>query len=68
MTCKGKERYKTYADGLTALFEKVERPELGGCYECPYCGDWHISSRQFTVAKYRGRGKTRRGVVNSKAS
>ena len=62
----GKVPFATYADALAKLTE-LDRdglaPLLGSVYTCPYCGEFHITSRRFTIRKPRGRGKQRRGIV-----
>jgi hypothetical protein len=55
----GKRSYPTLADALDALEAVVERPELGSCYQCLRCGQWHISKRRFTLVRAKGRGKRR---------
>jgi hypothetical protein len=35
----------------------------GSAYTCPRCSMFHISSRQFTVWRKKGRGKSRRNLV-----
>jgi hypothetical protein len=67
----GKVRYRSYGAALEALNRLIERgivdPLKGGgtIYQCTQCGGgaYHISKRQCTVSKTRGRGRSRRGVV-----
>lgn len=64
----GKRSYTTYAAALAALVrldgDDLLRGPVGSVYQCTRCeGGWHISSRKFTLAKRRGRGKSRRGFV-----
>jgi hypothetical protein len=73
-----KVRYLTYGKALAAL-DKVQdlakpvdavtglRPLTGSVYSCDACASFHVSSRKFTLAKKRGRGKSRRGLVRKTA-
>jgi hypothetical protein len=64
MKAKCKKPYPTYAAALKAMFELLERPELGSVYPCERCeGAYHIGSRRFTLIKPRGRGGARRRLV-----
>jgi hypothetical protein len=69
-----KRRYSTYGEALSVLDRRLDREGqnsdpfgmrslIGSVYSCDYCSGWHVSSRKFTVAKPKGRGKRRRGVV-----
>jgi hypothetical protein len=67
-----KKTYFTYGEALAVLdtlapacLDAVTglRNLIGSVYSCDSCGGWHVSSRKFTIAKRRGRGKRRRGVV-----
>jgi hypothetical protein len=63
-----KRRYATYAEALSVLDSRLDavtglRSLIGSVYACDYCSGWHVSSRKFTIAKPKGRGKKRRGVV-----
>src|SRR5918998_1111146 len=58
-----KRPYESYEEALSAMFELLERPELGSVYECEPCGSYHISSRRFTLIKSRGRGGAQRRLV-----
>jgi len=59
-----KKPYQTYREALAAMFELLERPELGSVYPCDRReGAYHISSRRFTLIKPRGRGGARRRLV-----
>jgi hypothetical protein len=40
-------------------------PMRGSIYTCTSCEAWHISSRRFVVARQKGRGKRRRGIVDN---
>jgi hypothetical protein len=62
----GKRGYPSYGEALEALIELEERsprPGIGSVCQCSRCEAWHISSRKFTLAKKRGRGKSRRGLL-----
>ena len=63
----GKRSHTTYGDALAALVrlddDDLLRGPVGSVYRCPRCDAWHISSRKFTLAKKRGRGKSRRKFV-----
>jgi hypothetical protein len=63
----GKRGYETYADALAALVALEAsgqmRGPFGAVYTCPQCALFHISSRRFTIAKRKGRGKSRRSLV-----
>jgi hypothetical protein len=62
----GKRGYSDYGSALDALIELEQRSGqdfLGSCYQCSKCGAWYISKRRFTIQKRRGRGKSRRGVL-----
>jgi hypothetical protein len=65
--CRGKRRFETYSDALTVLIDLEAsgqmRGPFGTVYTCPQCEMFHISSRRFTMAKRKGRGKTRRTLV-----
>ena len=66
----GKRSFERYGDALAALVDVDHRQgrERGSVYECPECEAWHTTKRLFTVAKSRGRGKRRRGVVHPKGA
>jgi hypothetical protein len=62
----GKYGFAFYGDALMALIavdRSKGRSNRGSVYECPTCDQWHVSKRLFTVAKSRGRGRKRRGVI-----
>ncbi len=63
----GKRSYETYGEALGALVDLEDRGPLhgpfGSVYQCAACDGWHVSSRKFTLAKGKGRGKRRRGLV-----
>ena len=63
----GKRGYPSYADALDALVDLEARGQMRGpfgtVYTCQTCEQFHISSRRFTVAKRKGRGKSRRRLV-----
>jgi len=73
-----KARYTTYGEALIAL-DKVQdlakpvdavtglRPLAGSVYPCDSCTGFHVSTKRFTLAKKRGRGKSRRGLVKKTA-
>jgi len=63
-----KRRYSTYGEALSVLDSRLDkvtgmRSLIGSVYSCDACSGWHVSSRKFTIAKPKGRGKKRRGVV-----
>jgi hypothetical protein len=63
----GKRGYPSYGEALDALIEleqRSPRPGVGSAYHCSRCDSWHNSSRKFTIAKRRGRGTSRRGLVD----
>ncbi len=42
--CGRKRRYRSQGDALdAALFAGVERERAA--YRCPYCGQWHLTTR-----------------------
>ena len=63
----GKRGYQSYGEALATLdrlaAEGILSGPFGTCYRCPHCEVWHVSSRRFVVAKAKGRGKRRRGLV-----
>jgi hypothetical protein len=63
----GKKGHTSYAEALAHL-EDLERSKAikrGSVYQCEKCTAFHVSARQFTVYKKKGRGKARSGVVYS---
>jgi hypothetical protein len=67
-TVAGKVGYPTYAEALAKLALRQDRAVgvarlLGSVYTCPSCEDFHLSSRKFTLVKRKGRGKTRRRLL-----
>jgi len=65
---KSKKPYESYGAALAALINKGGDPAQGSVYHCDDCDAYHTSSRRFTLAKPRGRGGTRRGVVYKRGS
>lgn len=44
--CTSKNRYPTRADAEEAIESCAEHGRRGlHCYECPYCGGWHLTSK-----------------------
>lgn len=45
--CERKNRYETRADAQEAIAACSSYGRTGlHCYKCPYCGGWHLTSRQ----------------------
>ena len=68
MRCaSGKRQFATYAAALAALEDLrargLLRDPIGAVYECARCDGWHVSSRKYALSKKRGRGKTRRKIL-----
>jgi hypothetical protein len=63
----GKRSYESYAEALTELDALEQGREAahkrGSVYTCLACEMFHISKRQFTVWRRKGRGKSRRNLV-----
>ena len=69
---KGKQAFSSYGEALygEALFRlqaiEAERSKggwQGSVYTCESCGRFHITGRQFTIWRKKGRGKSRRGLA-----
>ena len=65
----GKRSYETYSEALQALDRLQQGSEAaekkGSIYTCLSCSQFHITSRQFTVWRRKGRGKSRRNLVGT---
>ena len=63
----GKRAFETYGEALAALnalaVTGTMRGPIGSVYACTSCEMFHISTRVFTLAKPKGRGKKRRRLV-----
>jgi hypothetical protein len=63
----GKRAFARYGEALAHL-EGIERDVengrmRGSIYTCVECGQFHVTSRLFTVWRKKGRGKSRRNLV-----
>ncbi len=73
MSCPtGKVRQPDYASALAQVDTVVDgvtglRSLAGSVYPCDSCSGFHVSSRRFTLAKPKGRGKRRKGMVRHTA-
>jgi hypothetical protein len=64
----GKRPHGSYGAALDTLIDidrREGRSSQGSVYSCEVCGLYHTSKRLFTVARSRGRGRKRRGVIAS---
>ena len=63
----GKQAFARYGEALQRLQEIESARSKGGwrgsVYSFQGCGQFHLTGRQFTLVRRKGRGKSRHGLV-----